>query len=320
MFNHPKKFLARQIGALLTLGCTIGTVTAGPLVTQWSYSTDAVFVTGATTFGTGNGVTVNTDDELSWGSGTYCSGTVLFGICLGTTVTPDFKSPVANAANNRSALTIGSGPDDTLTDGGPAEGIVNTITDAADLSVLGNYGLGINITHWNNPISAGYATLTGGRIRDTLTLTPQLPDIGTPVSAPELVFDFIFRETPNAAPCLGETAAPCADLFGIVAVPTLDQEFNYDGNKYFVSVLLINESGNASPIGTLNNAECQNMGLGEGCQGFRTAESAATTAQFAFAVSAQPIFDVPTPAPLALMGLGFAVMGLARRAKSNQAG
>lgn len=300
MFNHPKKFLARQIGALLTVGFAAGTVVAGPLVTQWSYSTDAVFINTQTTFSSGGGTTINQDSELSWGG------------------TGDFQNPTGNTNTNRSALTIGSGSAGTLTGGGPAIGNVDTITDGT--LDFGDYGLGINITHWNNPISGTYATLTNGRISDTLQLTPLDPPGGSAVNAPALVFDFIFRETSNSGPCLGGTATPCADLFGIVAVPTLDQEFNYDGNKYFVSVLLVNESGNASPIGTLNNAECLNMGLGVGCQGFRTAESAATTAQFAFAVSAEPIFDVPTPAPLALMGLGFAVMGLARRAKSNQAG
>jgi len=304
MFNYSKKILTRQIGALLTLGITVGAVTAGPLVTQWSYSTNAVFVTSQTIFGPGNNTYVlNTTNELSWGANES-----------GQRFSQDYN---LNLDIERSGLTIGKGsPTKTLTGGGPATGVVDTITDG----VLDDYGLGINITHWNNPLASGYATLTNGRISDTLQLTPLDPPGGSAVNAPALVFDFIFRETSNSGPCLGGTATPCADLFGIVAVPTLDQEFNYDGNKYFVSVLLVNESGNASPIGTLNNAECLNMGLGVGCQGFRTAESAATTAQFAFAVSAEPIFDVPTPAPLALMGLGFAVMGLARRAKSNQAG
>lgn len=309
MFGYSKKILTRQIGAALTLGFAFGAVTAGPLVTQWSYSTNAVFVTGQTNFGSGNNLYVlNSANELSWGANAN-----------GTRFSENYDS---NLNIERSGLTIGKGsPIKKLTGGGPATGVVNTITDGT--LDLGDYGLGINITHWNNPISSSYATLTNGQISDTLTLTPALPSVGSLIDAPTLVFNFIFRETPNANLCFGETSNvsnPCPDLFGIVAVPKLNQPFTHDDNEYFVSVLLVNPNGTASPIGTLNNAECSNMGLTAGCQGFRTAESAATTAQFAFAVSAKRIFDVPTPAPLALMGLGFAVMGLARRAKSHQAG
>ncbi|MEA1050933.1 THxN family PEP-CTERM protein [Lamprobacter modestohalophilus] len=300
----------------LLLGVSATSVSAGPIVTEWSYSTNATFSDAS--FTGSDGVITATDSELSWGSGTYCTGLVFFGTCIGGTADPDFQNPTNDASNNRSALTIGSGPDGTLTGGGPATGSVNTVLDN-DFGP-GDFALGTNITHWNNPITSNYDTLLGARITDTLTLTPVLPSAGLPQSAPTVTFDFLFRETPNAGACAGGEANPCPDLFGFVAIPLLDLSFNYDDNEYFVSVLLTDGAGGAAPISTLHDEECTDLGLDAGCQGFRTLEEAATTAQFAFTISADPLFDdneVPVPAPLALLGVGFVAMGLARRSQKR---
>ncbi|EAQ98950.2 THxN family PEP-CTERM protein [Congregibacter litoralis] len=322
--NHAIHRQLANAAAALLLG-TGGVSASAAIVTEWDFSTSATF-TSATFSGASAGNTVSAS-ELSWGrSSSFCEGGSggptepggVFGGCggfwgLGDTVDPDFQDPTSDAAFNRSALTIGT--PGSFTGGGAATGTVNTVTDGN--IEAGDFGLGINLTHWNNPIS-GFPTLTGGTIQDTLTLTPVAPMTGASVDAPDITFDFRFAETPNGGPCADGTATPCADLFGIVAVPTLNLAFDYLGQEYFASVLLTDGMGGAAPIGTLGDQECAAVSLGSGCQGFRTAESQATTVQFAFAISTTPVF-VPAPAPIALFGLGVLGLGLLRRKSRSQA-
>lgn len=284
--------------AILTSGLSV----AGPIVTDWSFSTNATFT--AASFGAGSGNTNGgtalpaLDYELSWGA---AGG--------------DFQNPTNNSSQNRSAMTIGV--PGSLTGGGPATGSVQTVIGGG-IPTGAEIGLGVNLTHWNNPISGAFATLTGGTIFDTLTLTPTAPAAGPPVSAPDLTFNFNFAETSNGGPCASGTPTPCGDLFGIFGVPTLNQMFTYDGNDYLASILLSDGLGGASPLGTLTDAQCSEISFGSGCIGFLTAENQATTLQFAFAVSTDPLFDVPEPATLALFGLGLFGMGYCSRRKAAQ--
>lgn len=94
---------------------------AGPIVTQWGFSTDSTFSNA--TFNTGSGTTSTSAYELSWGSG---SG--------------DYTNPTGDANNNRSALTVGTSIANK-TGGGPATGVINTtVGGAPDLS-MGQVGL-----------------------------------------------------------------------------------------------------------------------------------------------------------------------------------
>ena len=270
---------------------------AGPIVTQWGFSTDSKF--SDATFNTGTGTTSTSDYELSWGNG---SG--------------DYTSPTANASNNRSALTVGSSLTNK-TGGGPATGVINTTIGGTPDILAGQIGFGTTFTHWNNPISGNFATLTSAKVTDSLTLTPLLPSLGADISAPTLEFNFQFRETPNNGPCAGGTATPCGDLFGFAGTPNLNLLVPYDGNNYFASIFVLNEDLSASPIAYLNDGQCAALGFttgtsGQRCQGFLTAESAWTTVQFGFAITTSPI-EVPEPAPLALLGLGLVLAGLRRK-------
>src|SRR5665647_396946 len=176
------KSLGVLAASALTLALASGFAQANPVAT-WSFVNDSTFSLPTWTgpAGPGGQQTV-TPSELSWGLATSGGG--------------DFTS------NNRSALTIGLGTAGTSrVGGGSAIGTVDTTIGPPPLPSGTQIAHGVTITHWNNPISSAYGTLTGARITDTLTLTPTAPsEYGgqSLVNAPTLTFNFKFKETPNA--------------------------------------------------------------------------------------------------------------------------
>lgn len=322
--------LAAAAAALMLAG---GAAQANP-ITQWTYSTNSTFSNatwdgppgnGGTGFGTCAGVQTTAAYELSWGCGTG-----------------NFQIDTGNAANNRSALTIGNAAatPPTRTGGGPATGSINTTIGSTPSISLGQVKPGISITHWNNPINSTFGTLTSAVITDTLTLTPVAPSeySGQPlVNAPTLTFNFKFQETPNSGGTGGfcadgvhnsQYSQGCPDLFGFVGGLTLNNAFTHvdsgaDGilgntddftRTYYASVFILDDQGGVFDFSTLTAGECAALGLPTGCFGFRTAEAAATTAKFAFAVTTDPIpYNNPEPGSIALLGLGLFGAAAARR-------
>lgn len=149
------------------------------MVETWTYSTNATF-SNPTWEATGGGTQIANDSELSWGG------------------TGNFQTPTTSTVN-RSALTVGNFINGSLIGGGPAQSTAGALTTNIDGTLTGSeIGKGISFTHWNNPLSSTFKTLTGATITDTLTLTPYSPTAGSEISGPTLIFQFMFRETPNA--------------------------------------------------------------------------------------------------------------------------
>lgn len=276
------------------------------IIPSWDYSTEASF-TGAT-YSSGGGTTVTSVSELSWGeTGGF------FSVPSGTANNPTISD------GERSALTIGQAGIST-TGGGAATGTgVETIIGFGGFPVpAANFGLGISFTHWNNPITSGFQTLTSGTIVDTLQLTPTVGGSG-PVDAEDITFEFNFVETSNGGACLIVTSpTPCNDIFAFEdPAAGLNTPFSYEGENYFAHVLLLNETlDGAAPITPLGASVCSALGLTPACLGFSTQEGQATTINFGFAVSTSPA-QVPLPSTLALFGLG--LLGLGYRAKRKAA-
>lgn len=320
--QHPFRKSVFSLSAL-ALALAASSSLAGPLVTEWGYTTSVVFQSGSVTWnqGTGaapygDGTTTATASELSWGA-----------------TGEDFQNPDSEATN-RSAITAGTVTTGALTGGVAATSVQlgRPVSLGYDANITGTeIGLGTSFTHWNNPIWNTYDSLAGATIVDTITLYPNVNPDGTYTSPPEitgptLTFAFSFLETTND-PASGFCAdgsnqnavypGGCPDLFGYEGTEVINQAFNYDGNDYYIQFLTLNADLSIDTIGVqqLTNGECSVLGLDNGCYGFRTLEGQETTARFGFAITAEPI-SIPEPGSLALLALGFLGVGFATRRKN----
>ena len=207
-----------------------------------------------------------------------------------------------------STLSWGSGADgpSSIDVGGATNGNVSGSlqTDGASVNT-------VSFTHINNPIAAG-AGLTSAMLSDRIFLTPQLPVPGPGFAPPNLVFNILFIETTNAAPCaVAGSPTPCNDIFvldveGAGFNPinhTLNQNFGYDGNNYNARLFI-------TGLDVLEDSACAAALAAAGCIGLTTVEGATNTFQVALDITTET-FQVPEPGTLAILAIG--LLALTRR-------
>lgn len=296
--NHINT-LKKQLGiiAVVCYSLASSTASAGPIVTDWTFSTWAEFT--ASTFAGGTGNTFQGVNELSWGA----SG-------------GNYTIQGSNSDTNRSALTLGTGTTgDDRFGGGASSGNVETIINGSG----GTDATGISVTHWNNPLNGNFSTLTGGTLTDYLQLTALLPGVGATQDAPTLALDFQFRETANSGVnnlCLDGSAVPsggCPDILGLDADLTSNIPFLYDGNLYALNIIVFNDA-NATPLMPLGTGYCAALGLSDSCIGLVTPEQLHTTFQFGFNIS--HVSSVPEPNTIILLAAALMLFS-ARSHKKN---
>lgn len=197
--------------------------------------------------------------------------------------------PLTVGGGNRSGLQI-SGSPETGT----------AVTDSGIPVLTSTY------THINNPISGTFATLATATTQTTLTLTPQ--PAGTPTfNVPPKTFDINFAETPNVeGTCVVDSDSTCDDIF-VITLGSLNQMFEYDGYKYFLSIVKL-----LGPLDPLGADACTTAGATSPCLGFLTVEGAATSVEFGLLITSEPV-QIPEPGVLSLMGLGLLGLVMARR-------
>uniref|UniRef100_UPI00126472D6 THxN family PEP-CTERM protein n=1 Tax=Marinobacter changyiensis TaxID=2604091 RepID=UPI00126472D6 len=231
------------------------------------------------TFSSGNGTTTENPQSLSWG-----------GV----------------DAEDRSSVSI------------------DDVNAPSGLITNGDFVDGGLFTHDNNIIDARYSALTSFNIVTSLDLVASTPDNGATQTVGPLTFESSFSETINSAPCGGtSTGIPCDDIFTLNNLPDdamqnmngwfelSSDQFTIDDFTYTVFLELEN-------LVALGATTCGVAGAPANCVGLLTQEDTANTFQTRFRIAAAPA-SVPEPGTLALMGLGIAGLGFARRKKAAKA-
>jgi hypothetical protein len=271
-----KKDVCKLVAASV-LVCT-ASVSQAALVEFWSYTVDMHWKDPVFSASTNpNFSSKSTSTMLSWGYKGGVDGVVY---------------SVNSAPYNRSSLEI--------------------INPRGSGTVASNSGVRqVNMfRHTNNEILASYGALTEATMSVSVNLTP----LGTTVPVETLTKDFkiYFYETPNISGS-GCAWGNCADdLFAFALMPQIYDVFVYDGYEYTFNYF---QTSGPNAIKQFSANVCSEISGGvltTSCYGFQTRESAQTTIQFGFSITA-----VPEPETYAMLLAGLGVVGVVARRRRN---
>lgn len=275
-----KKMTTSSLAAAAAVVMGLVAAPAGAaLVTEWDYEVTLEWITSGDdepTFTGGDGTQKTTSSDLSWGA-----------------EDGDMTDDGVGIHDSRSGLRIN--------DSG-IEGSV--LTGAEDFEDT------VSITHYNNRLYAGFATLESAWLKTNLSLTPKVPanDAGnfpndfdeTPLDL-GLSFSINFIETINTSEeedCGFDVNSNCDDIF-LVEFEALQDTFTFGGETYRTLV--------GSEFDFLDESICDAASVPDGCFGLTTTEGGSDEKGFGFRVE----HVVPTPGVLALFGSGLLALGAA---------
>ncbi|MFA5631066.1 MAG: THxN family PEP-CTERM protein [Porticoccaceae bacterium] len=276
---NMKKILAGLIftsSGLFTVGASAA------LVTNWDWTSDGGFVTGAATCSNGAEAACNLQYDNASGvtpSGVAGTASVM------TWGTPS-TSPGANG--NQSGLqgvfgASGAGPYDAqLLGSGPIA--IPLFPQLITNNGWSNTGAAV---HYNNIITSNGGHMDTSKLTTTFQL---LAPLAGPVNSTDI--DIEFLESNNTAPCPGANphGTVCDDVFSVSSLPP-PIVFMYDGITYTLSFQFADGPGAIVDGNTIYTAE----------------EAPGTAVMFVQArIDARVI---PVPGVLALMGMGLILLG-----------
>lgn len=184
-------------------------------------------------------------------------------------------------------------------------GIIDTALPGATVDTNGPIAPTATFYHINNVLSASYATLRTATVQTTLSLQALNP-LGPALPSDSIIFNINFAETSNNGNCVVGATSNCDDVF-VITFGALNNNFNYDGQDYFVSIV-----NTAGPLNPLDPTACAAAGVFVPCLGFLTVENGRTDVEFGIMITSRPV-QIPEPGILGLLGLGMLGLFLSRR-------